>query len=181
MNLKKFEFANKDIPFLKRDIIIRLIFTALFTILFIWQFVALFVAQAHNALSTTKIISTICVLLLSLLLAMLGFLYSFKDIKIMNAVKKRGTCVSTVDILFSTKKNSFIKLYEIVTQVLAYVSLFVLLCSITYSILQIAYFSSISYYMPILVLICLAGFNSVFHIKSEIKTIETVREYHSYY
>ena len=181
MNLKKFEFTSKDAPFIKRDITLRLVFTALFVALFVWQFVALVIAQSTNSISTAKLVATIFVLLTSLLMAMLGFVYAFKDIRILNAVKKRGSCVSTVDIIFSTKKHSFVRLYQIICQVLALVCLFVLLCSLTYAVLQLAYFSTISYYMPILMLVCTTGFNSVFHVHSEIKTVETVKQYHSYY
>lgn len=181
MNLKKFEFTNKDIPFLKRDIIIRLSFSALFIVVFLWQFISLIVAQSASGLSVGKMIATIFVLLFSLLLIMLGFFYAFKDMKIVSAIKRRGTCVSTVDILFSTKKTGFMKLYQLIAFVLALVSLAVLLSSVTYALLQFAYFSSISYFMPILVLVAISGFNSVFHITSEIKTVDTVKQYHSTY
>ena len=181
MNLKKFEYTNKDIPFLRRDVTVRLIFSSLFIAVFIWQFISLFVTNATVGMTTPKIVTSIIVLIVALMMAMVALLYSLKDLKIISAIKKRGTCVSTIDILFSLKKGSFIKLYQIVAWILAIVSLFILLCSLTYSILQFAYFSSISYYLPILVLVCIAGFNSVFHINSEIKTIETVKEYHSYY
>ena len=136
MNLKKFEFTSKDAPFIKRDITLRLVFTALFVALFVWQFVALVIAQSTNSISTAKLVATIFVLLTSLLMAMLGFVYAFKDIRILNAVKKRGSCVSTVDIIFSTKKHSFVRLYQIICQVLALVCLFVLLCSLTYAVLH---------------------------------------------
>ena len=181
MHLKKFEFTNKDIPFLKKDIVWRLSFTAMFCAIFIWQFIAFIVAQTKGLMSTGRIVATIFVLVLSLMLAFIGFIYSFKDIRIVAAIQKRGSCVSTVDVLFSIKKNSFIRLYDIVCQVLAYVSLFVLLCSITSMILNAAFYSTISYYMPILILLCVSGFNGVLHIKSEIKTMQTVLEYQSFH
>ena len=181
MNLKKFEYANKDVPVLKKDIVVRLTFTALFVAIFIWQFISFVSTQASDNMSTGKTVSTVVVLLLSLILGAIGFVYSFKDIRIVTAIKKRGTCVSTVDLIFSTKKDSFMRIYDIVCQVLAYVSLFVLLCSITSLILNATFYSQISYYMPLLFLLCIAGFNSVFHIKAEIKTMQTVQEYHSFY
>lgn len=181
MNLKKFEFTNKDISFLKKDIIVRLSFTVMFCAIFIWQLVSFLVTQAKNAMSTGRIISTVFVLILSLMLAMIGFFYSFKDIRIVNSIQKRGSCISTVDVLFSIKKNSFVRIYDIICQVLAYVSLFVLLCSITSLILNAAFYSTVSYYMPILFLLCIAGFNGVFHVKSEIKTMQTVQEYQAFH
>ena len=181
MNIKKFEFTNKDIPFLKRDIIVRLSFSALCIIVFLWQFISLFASQDINNLSNVKIIATVFVLIFSLLLTLLGFLYAFKDMKIVSVIKKRGACVSSVDIIFSTKKHSFMKLYQLIAFILALASLAVLLSSLTYALLQFAYFSSISFFMPILVLVSISGFNSVFHITSEIKTVDTVKEYHSTY
>ena len=58
MNLKKFEFTNKDIPFLKKDIVIRLSFTVMFCAIFIWQFIAFLVTQAKDAMSTGRIVAT---------------------------------------------------------------------------------------------------------------------------
>ena len=181
MNLKKFEFVNKDVPSLKKDIATRLTFTVLFVGILIWQFVSFLITHNAGNMTIGKIISTVFVLLLALILGMLGFVYTFKDFRIVTAIKKRGSCVSTVDLLFSTKKDSFMKIYDIICQVLAYVSLFVLLCSLTSLILNAAFYSQMSYYMPLLFLLCAAGFNSVFHIKSEINTMKTVQQYHSFY
>ena len=148
MNSKKFEYLNKDMPFLKKDIAFRLMFALLYFAVFVWQFAALVIKIVNKAtVSTPMIVSTIFVLLLTLLFSGLSLLYCFKSFKILGVVKKNGRCVSSVEILFNTSKKGFMKLYSIITEILAIVCSIVLLCSFIYSVLEIAYYANISYYI----------------------------------
>jgi len=101
MNLKRFEYLNKDVPFLKRDIALRLVFALLYFVIFVWQFASLIVKSINKIIiSTPMIISTIFVLLVALLFCGLALLYCFKSFKVLSVVKKEGRCVSSVEILF---------------------------------------------------------------------------------
>ena len=180
MNLKRFEYLNKDVPFLKKDVAFRLGFTVIFFALFVWQFVKL-IMQIGKELNTAMIVTSIAVLLTSLLFSSLSILYALKSMRILSVVRKNGKCVSSVEILFNTNKNGFMKLYAVITEILALVCGLVLLCSFVYSALEVAYLSSISYYMPVLAIVCMCGFNSVYHINNEIAVVKNVQAFNSIY
>jgi len=99
----------------------------------------------------------------------------------MAAIKMNGKCVSSVQVLIRTKKRSFIWLYKLLIQILSVATALVLIAVITYSILQVSYYSTVSFYIPLLLLICISGFNSIYHIKDEMHIQNTVQEYHSMY
>ena len=130
-------------------------------------------------LSTINIVAGMFVILCALLLGLISFMYFLKNIRILRVVKNNGRCVSSVPLMINIKKNSFINMYSIVNFLLSCIALLVLVSSLTYSILQFAYFASISFYLPILILISVSGFNSVYHLNTEMKIIQTVREFHT--
>ena len=179
MNNKVFEYFRKDIPFLKKDITFKLIFAGLFLLTFIWQVISLVMTLAKNSYNIGMLISSIVVLILSLLFVALSLMYSLKNLRIISVIKKNGKCTSSVMLLYNIKKDSFIKLYSIITEILAVVISIVLICCITYSILEISYYSNISFYMPLLFTICLSGYYSMFHIRHEIKLVTAVEAYHN--
>lgn len=177
MNSKRFEYTNKDIPFLKKDIVLRTVFAALFILVMVWQFASIVMISFDGTLSIMQICSSVLVFLCCLLLTLISFLYIFKDFRIIAAIKMNGKCVSSVQILIRTTRRSFIRLYSILIQFLTLVTSLVLLCSLTYSFLQITYMSTISFYLPFLLMVCVSGFNSIYHIKNEISTQNSVQEY----
>ena len=178
MGIKRFEYLNSNIPFLKKDVGCRLLFTFVFFGVFVWQFVSL-LFNLKAGLNIGMTVSTVFVLLIALLFAGISIMYALKSMKILSIVKKKGRCTSSVQILFNTSKKGFMKLYSIVTEILSIVCAVVLICTVVYSFLEMAYFSTISYFMPVLAIICFCGFNSVYHINAEIATVKNVQEYHS--
>lgn len=181
MNLKNFEYLNKDIPFLKKELIFRAIFIVLFSTLFLIQFIAMLQKLITNSLNIGMAISSGVVLITCVLFCFLSILYMLKTLRIINVVNNHGRCVSSVDILLNTKKDGFIKLYTSVCEILALLATIILTCSLTYSALQAAYYETISFYLPLLVTICLTAFYSVFHLRNELKTVQTVNQYNSIY
>ena len=176
MNSKKFEYTDRDLSYLKKDIIYRTIFALLFLIVFTWQFISFFKASITKSTTTMQIVVAIIVFVCCLMLTFISLLYIFKDFRIISAIKRNGRCVSSVQILIKTNKKSFVWLYSLLIQFLTIITAIVLICSITYSILQIAYFSTISFYLPFLITICISGFNSIYHIKDEMHIQNTVQE-----
>ncbi len=177
MNSKKFEYFHKDIKQLKIDIIFRMIFSALFLIAFVWQMVSMIIVSIKDSLSIMQGSVATFVLITSLVLCLVTMSYAFKDLRIIAAIKMRGKCVSTVQILFKVdSKSSFLWLYNFIMQFLTIVTSLVLVACVTYSILEISYFSTISFYMPLLLTLCVASYNSIYHIKDEITTQKTVNE-----
>lgn len=176
MKLKKFVYVHKDVKQLKIDIFFRILFSTLFLGIFAWQFTTMAMYIASDKLSNPKGVISIVVLVSSLLLCLITFFYAFKDFQIIAAIKMSGQCVSSVSILFSTHNTSFIRLYNYLIQILTLGTTLVLIASLTYSFLQITVLSTISFYMPMLILICISGYNSIYHIKDEIRTQNTVEE-----
>jgi len=176
MNRKRFEYYHKDIKQLKIDIVFRIVFSILFMACFVWQMVSTVMASMKGPLSIMQIVVSCLVLLTSLSLCFITFIYAFKDFRIIAAIKMNGKCVSSVSILFSIKKASFVKLYSYLIQVLTLAVSLVLIACITYSILQVTILSTISFYMPLLVTICVSGYNSIYHVKDEITTQNTVQQ-----
>lgn len=182
MNLKKFEYLNKDIPFLKKDILFRLTFAILYFAVFCWQFASVVIKILNNEeINIGMIIATISVLLVSLLFAGISIMYALKSHKVLSVIKKKGRCVSSVEILFNTNKTSFMKLYSFITEALTIICTIVLLCSLLYTILQIGYLSTMSFYLPLLVVICICGYYSSYHINAEISIVNNVNSYNSIY
>ena len=176
MKTKTFEYFHKDIKQLKIDIIFRMIFSSLFLACFIWQIISMIVIAVNANITMLQGITSAFVLIGSLMLSVVTFSYAFKDLRIISAIKLNGKCVSSVNILFKTNKSSFIKLYSLLIQFLTLATSLVLVACVTYSILQITVLSTISFYMPLLLMMCVAGYNSIYHIKDEIRTQNTVQE-----
>ena len=176
MNTKRFEYFHKDIKQLKIDIGFRIFFSVLFIACFIWQMVSTITISMKGSLSFVQTIVSGIVMVTSMVLCLITFSYAFKDFRIISAIKMNGKCVSTVSILFSTRKSGFVRLYHYLIQFLTLAVSLILIASITYSILQITVLSTISFYMPLLLTICVSGYNSIYHIKDEITTQNTVQE-----
>lgn len=181
MNLKKFEYQHKDIPLLKKDIFARFVFAILFLLVAMWQFATLILELAKGPVSIFMIVSTIFVLMMSIVMSLCGLMYAFKDFRIITNIKKDGKCVSTVQVLYNIDKAGFIRLYQAINFILSLLTTLIIIATATYSFLEIAYYSTISYYLPILFIFCLVGYNSVFHIKYEINTVKLVKTHHSIY
>ena len=176
MKSKKFVYFEKDIKQLKKDIVARVFFSIAFLAVFVWQFISMFIKHNENTLTNMQTIFSVCVLISSISLFAITFLYAFKDFRIIASIRLNGRCVSSVQILFSTKKTSFIRLYQALITFLTLATSLVLIACITYAILQYSYLSKISFYLPTLILICMAGYNAIYHIKDEIHTQRTVQE-----
>jgi len=181
MNSKIFEYTNKDSSYLKKDIAFRTFFSVLFLAIFVWQFASMVKLALKNSMNIMTIGVSVLVILCSLMMFIISMLYAFKDFRIMAAIKMNGKCVSSVQVLIRTKKRSFIWLYKLLIQILSVATALVLIAVITYSILQVSYYSTVSFYIPLLLLICISGFNSIYHIKDEMHIQNTVQEYHSMY
>ncbi len=177
MGTRSLEYRTKDLPFIKKDLIYRLFFSVLFLVVFIWQLAEFALDSIDDNLSTIKILVTICVLLSSMMFTILCIVYAHKDLSIINEIKKHGSAVRNVRTFTNKKKDSFLKLYSTVASVIAVVMLALLCFVVTYSVLEIIYYSTISYYMPLLFLISFCGFNSVFHINYELKSMKQIGEY----
>lgn len=180
MNSKNFEYITKDIPLLKKDIFFRSLFSILLLCIFVWQFIILIITNNKDEMSILKIIIAIIVLITALMMFLLNLAYTFKDFKVISVVKTRGRCISAVNLLIKTNKKSFIQIYHILMFAFTLLITFVLLCSLTYTILQASVLSLVSFYMPMLFIICVTGYNSIYHIKHEITIQNKVQAYNGY-
>ncbi len=175
MNSRKFEYYHRDIAQLKKDIGFRALFCLMFLGAFVWQSVIMILEISSSQITVMKIVASCITLLCSLLLFVVTLAYAFKDFRIISAIKMQGKCVSSVNILIATNKKSFIWLYGLLIQILTLATTLLLVACVTYSILQAAYLSTVSFYLPMLLMICASGYNSVYHIKDEIRTQKNVQ------
>ena len=134
------------------------------------------IAGINGNLTTNNVLVGTIVLISSILLCLVTFSYAFKDFRIIAAINMTGKCVSSVKILFSTEKTGFMKLYSYLVQILTLATTLILIACVTYSILEITFLSTISFYLPLFFLICISGYNSIYHIKDEITTQKTVQQ-----
>lgn len=181
MNFKLFEYSNKDVPFLKKDLAFRASFAVLFFAVFAIQLISTLQNMVTNNINLGKIISSVIVISTCCLFCFLSILYMIKTQRTIEIINKSGKCVSSVNLLFKIDKDSFVKLYYIVCYALSLLATLVFVCSLTYSILQVKYYASTSFYLPLLATIVLTSYYSVLHIKNEIKIMQTVNRYHSIY
>lgn len=176
MRSKIFEYYHKDIKQLKVDVAFRIVFSCFFLAIFVWQLSSMIIRGLNHNLTASQGAIAAVVLITSILLCLVTFSYAFKDLRIIAAINMTGKCVSSVKMLFSTEKKGFMNLYSILIQLLTLATTLILIACITYAILEITFLSSISFYMPLLFLICMSGYNSIYHIKDEITTQKTVQQ-----
>ena len=149
--------------------------------IFLIQLISMLKNWIADTLNLGMAISSGVVLLTCALFIFLSILYMLKTKRIINVINNNGRCVSSVEMLFDTRKNSFIRMYSVITEVLAFVATIVLVCGFTYAALDIAFNSYVSFYLPLLATVCSTAYYSVFHLKSELKTVMTVNQYNSIY
>lgn len=178
MNSKKFEYNSKDRPFLIKDIRYRIMFIVLCLLVFIWQMVII-LTHTKSDISKLAIIFGIITMILSVLLILSNLLYVSKSITAIQNIKKHGHSVDNVLLLVKTNKSSFIKIYQKITNIFAFIITLMLISVATYTILQVIYLSTYSLYLPLLYLITISGFLSVYHIKYEIKILNSVQTYNA--
>ncbi len=182
MLTKKFEYHYKDVPTLRKDTSVRVLFSVLFFIVFFWQTIMCFFMFANEQEITALTIgSTIFVMVFSLIMGLISLLFAVRDVKILNQIRQRGKAIRPLTPVFGIEKNSFAKLYYIINFIIVIAMIAVLSCGITMFVLEIIYYSNVSYYLPILFVISLTGFNCVYHISNEINTVKSVQEFNSIY
>ena len=181
MNLKSFEYRKKDISMLKKDATIRTISAILFALVAIWQICLLVSSIKDETLSGLNIISACAVFFFCFVFALVSLLQITKNARTINVITAKGKCVSSVNILFSTEKTGFMKMYSIVTKVIAVLCLVVLFCSITSAFLQAKFMETMSFYLPLLVALCLVGLYSSHHVDMQITAVKTVDEFNRIY
>lgn len=181
MNLKSFEYRKKDISMLKKDATIRTVFAVLFAAVAIWQIALLATSVAKETLSVLNIASACAVFFFCFVFALVSILQISKNAKTINVITVKGKCVSSVNVMFSTEKTGFMKMYSITTKVIAVLCLVVLFCSITSAFLQAKFMETMSFYLPLLVALCLVGLYSSHHVDQQIKAVKTVDEFNRIY
>ncbi len=181
MTTRRYEYHNKDIPMIKKDIVFRFIFLALFAFAFAWQFAFILRDFSLNTLTQTKTLVGIIALLMCLLFVLVALTYAYRGINIINSIKHHGKSVKNVTVVSDTKKGSFVKMYSHLTRFITLIMALALVSGLTYGILEYIYYSTISFYLPIMLLVTTAGLNSVYHITTEIKIMKEVQEYNSIY
>ena len=174
---KTFEYTNKDIPDLKKDIVFRTMFCLFFVVIMVYQFINMVLMSQKSNMNTLQLCVSVSVIASCLMLAYVSLMYVFKSFRIISAIKVRGKCISSVRLILDTKRKGFVKLYNGITAVLTLLTSLILVSAFTYSILQIAYTSTLSFYLPLLLLICVSGFNSIYHLRDEIHLQQNVQEF----
>lgn len=174
MDPKRFQYHNKDIPLLKKDIKARIFFMILFGIVFFSQLFMLVLNVIDKTTTLTMVIVSAVIMLTALTFSILCLVYSFKNIRAIQVIKKAGFVVTSVIFMPNIQKNSFVRLYSILTSIITIATLVVFTSVVTYSILQYVYFSTISFYLPLMVLLTVIGFNTVYHVKHEIEITQSV-------
>lgn len=176
-----FEYTSKDKPFLNKDIKMRLLFMFLFLIVFAWQIVSIVFSALDDNLSNMMLGIGVFVCIMALIFVLICLLYINRSSTALRQIKKEGHAFGSVLFLMNSEKNSFIRLYSLISKILALIMSLVLISAITYFVLQIVYLSTYSFYMPILFLFAVCGLNSVYHISYEIKTAKEVEKANNHY
>ena len=181
MGKKRFEYQHKDKPALKKDIAFRLMFAVLFLGVFVWQIIDLVLVKKNGNATALNIVIGAIVLFFALMFILVAILYAIHDINTLRQINKNGKSIRVVTVFNVKSKTSIVKLYSAVTKIIAIVMLLLFCSACTYSVLQFVHYSTIPYYLPALLLLCLSGFNAVFHINAQIDLMKNVYEYHSVY
>ncbi len=181
MKAQKFQFRHKDVPMLKKDVAMRTFFSLLFVGVFVWQILLIFFKYFNAKLSTFEVVCSSLTMLISLFMAMVSFVFLFRSLNNLICIKKSGNAVGVKTPMFNSKKTGFFNLYYVVSTVIAWVMTFVLVCSITYAVLEGVFYNQFSIFLPALVLTAISGYNSVYHLKNELTILKEVDNYTSVY
>ena len=176
MQYVKFEYFHKDVKHIKNDLALRCFFSFLLLVVFAFQFVLILFKIPKGMLSLMEIVFSSVTLLGSLIILISNSSYIFKNFRIISVIKIKGKCVSSVPSLMKANTKGFLRLYSVTCSVLSLATTLILIASITYSILQAAFLSTTSFYLPLLLLICVSGYNSIYQIKYELKTNEVCQK-----
>lgn len=172
------EYMSKDVPTIKKDVWLRMLFAVLFIVAFVWQSVVVFTWQD---VSNLMIIVSCLVLFFSVMFGFVSIVYAMNDLQTLSTLKRKGKSIKRVSFAFNVDKRSFIVLYRFITSVFAVLALLLLIASATYSLLQFVYYSSVSFYLPMIFAFTVWCFNSAYHIKNEIYISENVYRCNSIY
>ena len=93
MKAQRFEYQNKDVPMLKKEVFFRMLFMLLFVAIFVWQFVLFVFSYIHGNLTTIKLLAAIAVLIVALLFAMVSFIYGLRCLNIIQKIALHGNAV----------------------------------------------------------------------------------------
>lgn len=176
MNSKKLEYIGKDVPTLKKDLRLRITFAALFVVAFFWQIGLLLTTTEF---STAMLVASAVTMIFSVMFCFTSILYAIKDLKILNKIKVKGKSITTVNFVFNIEKRSFVRLYSFITSITAVVALLLLVACLTYSILSLIYYNTISFYLPAILAFVSWCFNSAYHLKNEIYVSQNVNKFNS--
>ncbi len=178
-NKQTVEYLNKDVPTIKRDIRLRMLFAVLFIVAFVWQIIMLF--KLSTAPSVLMIVLAAVTMIFSTMYAFTSILYAINGLRNVERVKHRGKSASRVNFVMNIDKRSFIHLYSFITRILSIVALALLVSAATYSLLSFVYYNQISFYLPAIFAFVCWCFNSSYHIKNEIYVFQNVNRYNSIY
>lgn len=175
MGYKKIEYTHKNISQLKSENRYRILF-AIFFLLVLTAQIVLFIIEGQK-LSNIKYFIGFFVMISSFLMATTSILYFLKNNRIITQILTEASAVRMSANFLNTDKSYVLKLYAVFNIILTALSSIILLCSLVYTFLEFAYYSNLTFFLPILLLICISGYNTVFHIKYEILTAENVDKY----
>lgn len=181
MKAQKFQFRHKDVPMLRKDVAMRTFFCLLFVGIFVWQTLIMFFSYFNTKLSTFELVSSILTMAVSLLMSIVSFIFVFRSLNNLICIKKSGHAVGVKTPLFNSKKTGFLNLYYVISTAIVFVMTIVLICAVTYAVLEGVFYNQFSIFLPALVLTAISGYNSIYHIKNEIKVLAEVETYNTVY
>ncbi len=177
MDTKKLEYMDKDVPTIKKDLVLRIVFAVLFAVSFAWQLVAMILS--HDNISVIMLVLSSVTMIFSIMFGFASILYAIKDLKILEKIRLRGKSINNVNFVFNIEKRSFIHLYSFITSILAIIATFLLFASLTYSVLAYIYYNTISFYLPTVLAFVSWCYNSSYHLKNEIYISQNVAQFNS--
>lgn len=178
MNNKQLvEYLNKDVPTLKKDVALRMMFALLFIVAFVWQMVLLL--QMPESSSLLNIVLTALVLIFCAMYAFTSIMYAINSLKTVQTIKHKGKSINNARFVYNIEKRSFVHLYSFITSMLAILALMFLVSALTYSVFSYVYYKTLSTYIPLIIMFVTWCFNSAYHLKNEIFISQNVNRFNS--
>ena len=100
MKIERLEYLNKDIPLLKKDVAMRLLFMFLFLATFIWQFVLLVLNYMRGTLTSIRTILSVILLVSALMFTIISLIYAFRSFNIIQKVTVHGSSIKNITVIF---------------------------------------------------------------------------------
>ena len=164
MTSKRFKLVEKDIPFLKKDMKIKIVLTVVFALVLAWQTIAFIMDFVNKTNSILNMCISITVIVYALALLCFTIFFTVRNLNLISVIKEKDHCLWDVPFISNTSKTGLINMYKILCLVLGCICGFILIACFIAICVQKSFITL--RYLPLLLTVGASCFNAYFFFVS---------------